>query len=73
MLHFGFNWLDPRATLMSLFSRMALAADCGTAPASARVSVAATSTSSHVRNLLSSLQMRPISDRVYRVINRVLL
>ena len=43
---------------------MALAASFGTRPASARVSVAATSTASQVRKRFSSLQMRAISGRV---------
>src|SRR2546425_6840637 len=45
---------------------MALAASLGTIPASARVSVAATSTASQVRKRFSSLQRRAISGRVYR-------
>jgi hypothetical protein len=46
--------------------RKARAASFGTRPASASVSVAASSTSSHFAYLLASLQMRPISGRVYR-------
>src|SRR5713226_8597023 len=49
---------------------MAAAATRGTWPASASVSVAANSTSSHLWNLFSSLQTRPISSRVYREINQ---
>src|SRR5437899_6370454 len=49
------------------------AAAFGTRPASASVSVAASSTASHIRYLFSSLQMRPISGRVYRAIKGQLL
>ena len=60
---FGFDlWM--RSTLKSARSRMAWAASLGTNPASARVSVAATSTASQVRKRFSSLQMRAISGRV---------
>src|SRR6266481_7268163 len=47
-------------------SAIALAASLGTMPASARVRLDATSTCSQQRNLFSSLQIRPISGRVYR-------
>src|SRR5579859_586882 len=49
-------------------SAIALAASLGTMPASARVRLDATSTCSQQRNLFSSLQIRPISGRVYREI-----
>ena len=45
-------------------SRIALAASAGTMPSSASTSLATVSTSSQARNLLSSLQMRPIGARV---------
>src|ERR1700683_35998 len=48
--------------------RRVTAACFGTKPPSARVSVAASSTSSHLAYLLASLQTRPISGRVYREI-----
>src|SRR3984957_4169042 len=53
------------------FSRIFAAAAAGTTPVSASVSVAASSTSSQRRYLLSSLQTWPISSRVYREINRI--
>jgi len=56
------SWM--RCKSKSARLRMALAASFGTMPASARVSVAATSTVSQVRKRFSSLQMRPISGRV---------
>src|ERR1051326_5149706 len=57
-----------RATSKLAFERIAWAALRGTMPAADSVSVAATSTFSQVRNLLSSFQIRPISGRVYRAI-----
>ena len=56
------SWM--RSTRKSARSRMASAASFGTMPASASVSVAATSTASQVRKRFSSLQMRAISGRV---------
>jgi hypothetical protein len=53
-----------RSRSKSPLRRIASAAFLGTSPASARVSVAAISTRSQVRNLFSSLQIRPISGRV---------
>ena len=53
-----------RATSMAPRSRMAFAASSGTIPSSARVSLAAASTSSHMRYLFSSLQIWPIFGRV---------
>src|SRR5512143_677958 len=55
-----------RATSNRACSRSNRAASAGTSPRSASTSAAASSTSSQPRNLFSSLQMRPISGRVYR-------
>jgi len=53
-----------RSRSTSALRRIASAAFFGTMPAEARVSLAAISTRSQVRNLFSSLQIRPISGRV---------
>src|SRR5580693_10493267 len=58
------SWIRATSTLARV--RIAAAASLGTWPASASVSVAASSTSSHFANLFASLQTRPISWRVYR-------
>src|ERR1051326_1094869 len=54
-----------RCSSKSALLRIASAASSGTMPASASVSVAATSTFSHMRNLFSSLQMRPEMGRIW--------
>src|SRR5271163_1932286 len=62
-----------RATSTFPRARIAAAASFGTCPVSASDSVAASSTSSHLPNLLASLQTRPISSRVYLEINAISL
>ena len=54
--------MRPASTLA--LARSFAAASFGTTPASASVSVAASSTSSHLAYLFASLQTRPISSRV---------
>ena len=60
--NFGFDFVDARDIYASR-SRNFAAASRGTTPASARVSLAASSTSSHFLKRFS-LQTRPISGRV---------
>src|ERR1700730_18624741 len=62
-----------RATSILALARIFAAASLGTSPASASVSVAASSTSSHFAYLLASLQIEPICSRVYLGINFYLL
>src|SRR6202047_4949154 len=58
-----------RATSILALARILAAASFGTSPASASVSVAASSTSSHFAYLLASRHTAPICSRVYRGIN----
>src|ERR1700686_3686318 len=58
-----------RATSILALARILVAASLGTLPASASVSVAASSTSSHLAYLLASRHTAPICSRVYRGIN----
>jgi len=53
-----------RGTSKAAFSRMVASASAGTRPSSTFAAVAAISTSSQLWNFASSLQRRPISDRV---------
>src|ERR1017187_4624409 len=57
-----------RPTSKAACARSRRAASAGTTPNSASASEAASSTSSHCSNLFWSLQIRPISGRVYREI-----
>ena len=61
---FGFDLVDAFDAEVGAFADGAGRRLWGPCPASARVSVAATSTASQVRKRFSSLQMRAISGRV---------
>ena len=61
---FRFDFVDARDVNARPLAQFRARLPCGTIPASASVSVAASSTSSHFWNLFSSLQTRPISERV---------
>src|ERR1039457_1839326 len=64
------SWM--RSTSKPACARSRRAASAGTTPSCARASEAASSTSSHCWNLFRSLQIRPISGRVYRGIMVIL-
>src|SRR5262245_41599407 len=57
-----------RSTEKAAFCRMTSTTSVGILPASALAWQAAISTSSHLRNLFSSVQIAPISGNVYRLI-----
>src|SRR5580700_6355013 len=67
----SFSICRMRAVSKLAYARSACAASGGTTPISASASEAASSTSSHCRNLFSSVQMRPISGRVYLAIKAI--
>src|ERR1017187_6403840 len=67
---FSISWM--RSTSKPACSRKRRAASAGTTPSCASASLAASSTSSHCWNLFRSLQIRPISGRVYREIMVIL-
>src|SRR5579862_7317386 len=61
---FSISWM--RATPKPAWARSRRAASAGTVPSEASASEAASSTSSHCWKRFWSLQIRPISGRVYR-------
>jgi hypothetical protein len=63
MANFGFNFVNALHIEIGPFAD-GFCGRLGNLPASAKVSVAATSTANQVRKRFSSLQMRPISGRV---------
>ena len=63
VLYFGFNLVDALCRGVD-FLAIASAADWGMTPSSASTALAADSTCSQQRYLLSSVQMRPIAGRV---------